>query len=124
MKSKLSIILVTVLLLALGGYSQDDSMRTRNDKPGTPQSLRTADQSPQSHVNVINANTAPDQSGTHATTGNNEINNTLIADPNTADKPAPTSPITLVNKPRRDSGVKNSAIQNGISNATNPIRNK
>ena len=124
MKRKLYTVLVITLAFAIKSYGQNDSVRTRNDKPGTPQSLRTSDQSPQSHVEIKNTNTIPGQTISPATTGNNGTSSTIVTDPNTAGKPVPTSPITLVNKPRDhvDTSVKNSAIQNGVSNVTNPIR--
>jgi hypothetical protein len=126
MKKKLSIVVGAIMFLVYTGYGQEDSTRTRNDRPGTPQSLRTADQSPQSHVNIINNNPAPGQTTNPAATGNNGINNTIIADPNTIGKPVSTMPISNVNPAsgRLDSAVSNSAIRNGVSNTTNPIRNK
>ena len=80
-----AIILVPVLLLAFSGYGQD-SIRTRNDKPGTPQSLRTPDHAPRNRVHIINTNTDPRQTINHGATESNKVNNakdqTIKVDPN------------------------------------------
>ncbi|MEO6330402.1 MAG: hypothetical protein ABIO55_15815 [Ginsengibacter sp.] len=128
MKKTLSLLLITLLLLVANGYSQD-SARTKNDKPGTPGSLRVPDNSSQSQVNIINSNTAPGQTIVTGAPESNKLSNskgqTIITNSNTNANRVPTSSITIANKPPGvvDS-VKNSAIQNGISNASNPIRNK
>lgn len=121
MKRKFSLVLVPALFVTFAVYSQD-SIRTKNDKPGTPQSLQTSDQTRQSQVNVINSNTAPGQTINHAATVNNAGQTIVITNDNNGDNRVPTTPIT----PSRsaDSTVENSAIHNGVRNVTNPIRNK
>ncbi len=52
MKTKFFVSLLSFLLLAFISYGQD-SVRTRNDKPGTPQSLRTIDNAPKNKVHLI-----------------------------------------------------------------------
>jgi hypothetical protein len=116
MKAKLSILIILILFFAMGGHAQTvtDSVRTRNDKPGTPQSLRTADQSPQSHVTIINNNGPQvNNAGGQATiTTNNADNNTV-----------PKTPVTLQSIPvnRTDTAAKPALPK--VSNASNPIRN-
>jgi hypothetical protein len=127
MKRKLLVLLISFLSASVVGYSQD-SARTKNDKPGTTQSLKTSDQSPQSHADIINSNTAPNQTIVHGAPESNKVNSgkrkTIITNSAASDKPVPTTPITIINKPpgRPASTVNSSAIQNGISNSSNPIR--
>lgn len=113
MKKNLSILIILVLILVFTGYGQD-SLRTRNDKPGTPQSLRSPDQTPQSRVTIVNTNTPPTQNVIHGSPESNKVNNTGQTIVNT-----PVSPITTV---PADTTITNSAIQNGVSNSPNPIR--
>lgn len=115
---------ISVLAVTVSTYAQD-SLRTKNDKPGTPQSLRTYDNTPQSNVNIVNKpGTA---NGTSAPEGN-KIDNTNSQINTTGTNPGKpsTNPITIVNNPPAhvDSTTNHSAIQNGISNTTNPIRNQ
>ena len=124
---KLSIILVSVILLSLTGYCQD-STRTRNDKPGTPQSLRTPDNAPQNRVHTINTNTAPNQTINHGATESNKVNNTKeqtkIADPNVGNGTViPQTPVINNSAATHtDSTINKDVINNGKSNVTNPIR--
>ena len=127
---KFFILLVSVLLAAFNGYSQD-SIRTENDKPGTPQSLRIPDNTPQSHVEITNNNTTPNQTNINRPSESNTINNTnrqtITIDPsNTTAKPSPVNPITITTTPPDSmrTTTNSSAIQNGISNASKPLRNK
>jgi hypothetical protein len=77
MKKNLFILLITVLLLKFNAYCQD-SLRTRNDKPGTPQSLRTPDNTPESQVKIINPTTIPNQAIDHGATESNQASNTSV----------------------------------------------
>ena len=127
---KFSIVLISILLLVFRGFSQD-SVRTKNDKPGTPQSLRHADNTPQSHVQITNNNTTPNQTDINRPSESNNVNNTTqktitIDSNNTAGKPSPVNPITITTTPPDSmrTTTNSSAIQNGISNAGKPLRNK
>jgi hypothetical protein len=128
MKLKLSIVLISFLSLVFSGHSQD-SPRTKNDKPGTPQSLRTLDNTPKTHIEIIDSNT-PNQTNINKPSESNNINNTtretITIDPNNTAKLIPTNPITITtNHPDSiHTNTNSSAIQNGISNASKPLRNK
>ncbi len=129
MKTKFSLLIIAILLLILNGYSQD-SIRTKNDKPGTPQSLKKTDKTPESHLQVIKNNTAPNSANVNKPSESNNINNTtrqtITTDANTTSKPNPTNPITITNTPpaTMTTTTNSSAIQNGISNAGKPLRKK
>jgi hypothetical protein len=130
MKFKISILLMSTLLLAVNSYSQD-SIRTKNDKPGTPQSLRKPDNTPQTHVQVITNHTSPNQANVNRPSESNNVNNTsqktITVDPNnTAGKPSPVNPTTITETPPDSmrTTTNSSAIQNGISNSSKPIRNQ
>ena len=130
MKFKFPILLISILLLAINSYSQD-SIRTKNDKPGTPQSLRKPDNTPQTHVQVITNHTSPNEVNINRPSESNSANNTnqktITIDPNnTAGKPSPVNPTTIT-ETHPDSmrtTTNSSAIQNGISNSSKPIRNQ
>lgn len=128
MKLEISIVLILILSLVFSGYSQD-SLRTKNDKPGTPQSLRTSDNTPKTHLEIISNNT-PNQININKPSESNNINNTtrqtITIDPNNTAKPSPTNPITITTIPpdSMHTNTNSSAIQNGISNASKPLRNK
>ncbi|MDQ3682694.1 MAG: hypothetical protein M3352_06435 [Bacteroidota bacterium] len=129
MKIKFSLLLVVILLSVYSGYSQD-SIRTKNDKPGTAQSLRKADNTPESRVQVIKNNTAPNPANINKPSESNTINNatqkTITTDANTTSKPNPTNTITITNTPpaTMNTTTHSSATQNGISNAGKPLRKK
>ncbi len=129
MKTKFSLLVIAILLLVLNGYTQD-SIRTKNDKPGTPQSLKKTDKTPESHLQVIKNNTAPNPANINKPSESNNVNNTtrqtITSDPNTATKPNPTNPITITNTPpaTMTTTTHSSATQNGISNAGKPLRKK
>ena len=122
MKTKLFTLLLSTLMFACSGFGQtpNDSVRTRNDKPGTPQSLRTPDQSPQSHVTILNANVPPNQNVIHtsseSTTPNNTNGKLIITTPNTNGNAVPKTPITLKTNSPGDTTRK-------VLNSGNPIRN-
>ena len=122
MKTKLFILLIPALIFAFSSFGQaaNDSLRTRNDRPGTPQSLRTPDQSPQSHVTILNANVPPNQNVIHtsseSTTPNNTNGKIIITTPNTNGNAVPKTPITLKTDPLGDTTRK-------VLNSGNPIRN-
>lgn len=131
MKTKFSISLLSFLLLTFISYSQD-SIRTRNDKPGTPQSLRTVNNSPKNRVHLIERHQPPGQTIYHGATESNTINNTKKRErvypgiTNARDIPG-TPAITIDNQTtrqviRNDSAVNKGTMGNGQSNATNPIR--
>lgn len=135
MKKKLFILLISGLIVLTGGYSQD-SIRTRNDKPGTPQSLRKVNITPASQVHVVNTNVAPGQSINHGATESNNVNNkqeqTIVSEPNTVNSTVPnsvnvTDPKTgKVNRGSPASTGPADTLSNGINNrktnVTNPIR--
>ena len=131
MKTKSFVSLLSFLLLAFISYGQD-SIRTRNDKPGTPQSLRITSNTPTNKVHLIKSYKPPQQSIYHGATESNTITNT-----NTKDKTYPgitnegdipkTPALTIDKQPadqaiRMDSAANNGTMGNGQSNATNPIR--
>jgi hypothetical protein len=128
MKTKLFILPITISLWIFCSYGQD-SIRTKNDKPGTTQSLRKSDQTPQNHVQIINTQT-PTQADVNrpseSNTQNNTTQQTITTDPNKAPVSNPTNPITITTKPpaNMQSKTNSSAIQNGISNTSKPLRNK
>ena len=109
MKNKL-LILLAVSLFVCRSYGQvaNDSVRTRNDKPGTPQSLRTPDMSPQSHVTLINPRAATNQ--------------TVITVPPVNGKAVPKTSITLKNNPLNAKDSIQKEPGNKVSNVSNPIR--
>ena len=118
-----SIILIPVLLLAFSGYGQD-SMRTRNDKPGTPQSLRTPDHAPRNRVHIINTNTDPIQTINHGATESNKVNNAkdqtikVDANMNNGSTVIPQGPIMNNTVPR------NNTPSNGKTDTINAARNQ
>lgn len=128
MKTKLCVLPIIFLLWIFSGYGQD-SIRTKNDKPGTSQSLRKSDQTPQNHVQIINTQT-PTQADinrpSESNTQNNTTQQTISTDPNKAPVTSPTNPITITTTPPANmkSNTNSSAIQNGISNTSKPLRNK
>lgn len=131
MKTKFLICLSSAVILSVCGYSQDSS-RTKNDKPGTPQSLRTTDNSPETRVHIVDTYKPPQQSIYHAGTESNslnDINRQQTVYPGINDgKAIPATPaVTVDNRTtpqviRRDSTVNKGTMGNGQSNATNPIR--
>ncbi len=131
MKTKISISLLSFLLSTFMSYGQD-SIRTRNDKPGTPQSLRTTNNAPKNRIHVVEAYKPPGQTIYHGATESNKINNTkkrARVSPNiTKAKEIPRTPaITIDNQTtqqaiQNDSAVNKGTMGNGQSNATNPIR--
>jgi hypothetical protein len=129
MKTKLLILLAALILLAFAGFSQvDDSVRTRNDKPGTPQSLRTPDLSPRSRVTILNTKAAPAQNvntGTsEGTNTNTTTGRTSIIVPVPTNNAVPKTPITLQSKPLRLDSIPKAPPNNLPSGRTsNPIRN-
>ena len=118
-------------MFAFTTYSQD-SIRTKNDKPGTPQSLRKVDNTPQNKVHFNNTYRAPRQSINHGATESNKIVNRndpgLINDLNSHNnKLIPKTPITIINQPARqaikaDTSINKGTMSSGQSNTTNPIR--
>ncbi len=130
MKLKLSILFLSALfsLRSLG----QDSVRTKNDRPGTPQSLRTIDNSPTNKVHMTNTHRVPNQTINDGATESNKVNNTnsqtIVADPNAGNGAVvPKTPITIARQPARpvsrtDSIINNGTMSNGQNNATNPIR--
>ncbi len=119
MKKKLVILLIPVLLLKFNGSCQD-SLRTRNDKPGTPQSLRTTSNAPESQVKIINPATIPNQAIDHGATESNHVSNTGEHTNGTVVSPPQAT------TGNNGTGNKNSTIfdttKSRKSNITNPIR--
>ena len=120
MKKKLSILMIPFLLMEFSGYCQD-SVRTRNDKPGTPQSLRTANSAPQSQVNIINNNTVPNQAIDHGATESSQVGNTSG---HTNGAIISQTPTTTINKDTGNAGntFHTDTTKLRRSNITSPIR--
>lgn len=128
MKKKLIILATSFFILTIGRAQVSDSVRTRNDKPGTPQSLRTPNMAPRTHIHTINKDVPPGQTINHGATESNKPNNLdkkkTVAPNSTYGKKVPITPVTI--KPGltpRDTSINNKGVmQNGQSNASNPIR--
>ncbi len=128
MKKKLVILAASFFIVSIGFAQVRDSVRTRNDKPATPQSLRTPNNAPRTHVHTINKNVPPQQSINHGATENNNPDNLskkkTIAPNATYGKKVPVTPVTI--KPgltKKDTSINNKGVmQNGQGNASNPIR--
>ena len=129
MKCKLFISAIAVLVCVFCSYSQDNT-RTINDKPGTPQSFRNKTQTPENHIQIIKPNATPNQADlnrpSESNTPNNTTQQTITTDPDTPPTSNPTNPNTLTTVPPDSmrTSTNSSAIQNGISNASKPLRNK
>ncbi len=131
MKTKCSIATIACLLFVLITNGQD-SIRTRNDKPGTSQSLRTVNNAPGNKVHLINTYRPPQQEIYHGATESNKVGNfndrtTVYPGITNASKLPSTPSITIDNRSinqtiRRDTAVNKGTMGNGESNATNPIR--
>ncbi len=131
MKTKCFIATITCLLFVLITNGQD-SIRTRNDKPGTPQSLRTVNNAPRNKVHLIDTYKPLQQEIYHGATESNKVgnlNNRATAYPamTNANRLPSTPAITIDNRSinqtiRRDTAVNKGTMGNGESNATNPIR--
>ncbi|HEY8688860.1 MAG TPA: hypothetical protein VIM07_06460 [Chitinophagaceae bacterium] len=125
MKTKIFMLLVTALLFAITNYGQTitDSARTRNDKPGTPQSLRTSNTAPVSHVTILNSYVPQNQNviSSESLTPNNTNGKTVITIFGSNGNAVPKSSITLQTNPFDT--TKKGPIINRVSNASNPLRN-
>ncbi len=112
-------------------FAQQDSIRTINDKPGTPQSLRTNNKAPKSQIHFNNNYKPLNQTINHGAVESNKVNNlnnknNAVPEYNTV-QPVPKTPITIVQQPARraiknDTTINKGVMSNGQSNATNPIR--
>jgi hypothetical protein len=126
MKTKILCLLVSILFVTTNNYAQTitDSARTRNDKPGTPQSLRTPNTAPVSHVTILNSYVPQNQNVLHTSSESNTPNNTngktVITIYGSNGNAVPKSAITLKTNPL-DSTKKGPL--NKVSNASNPLRN-
>jgi hypothetical protein len=116
MKTKILCLLVSILFVTTNNYAQTitDSARTRNDKPGTPQSLRTPNTAPVSHVTILNSYVPQNQNVLHTSSESNTPNNT------NGKTVITIYAITLKTNPL-DSTKKGPL--NKVSNASNPLRN-
>ena len=128
MKTKYFMLPIAMLLTIFSGLAQD-SLRAKIDRPGTPQSLRKTDQTPQNHVQIINTQTATQADvnrPSESNTANNTTQQTITTDPDKTPVSDPTTPISIQSKPPETmkSITNSSAITNGISNASKPLRNK
>ena len=131
MKIALSVSLLSFLLVASTSYGQD-SIRTRNDKPGTPQSLRTINKAPENKVHLIDTHKQSRQEIYHGATESNTINNSnrqtkIYPGINNAQVSSRTPAITIDKQTtgqtiRKDTTIDQGTMGNGESNATNPIR--
>ena len=116
MKNKSLIFFASFSLISCIGFGQvEDSVRTRNDKPGTPSSLRTPNSSPQNNVPVINQNRPPLQ------TVNNSNQQTNITNPNGSNYQQSRNTNTQKSTPS-DSIIINGAYYKKPGNATDPTR--
>lgn len=131
MKIKFLICTLATVIITYSGYSQD-SIRTKNDKPGTPQSLRTTDNSPENRVHLVETYKPAQQSIYHEGTETNKVNNTdkqeQVYPAITDARAIPNTPaVTIDNRTTgqtiaRDSTVNKGTMGNGQGNTTNPIR--
>ncbi|CAN5432828.1 hypothetical protein BH20BAC1_BH20BAC1_26400 [soil metagenome] len=125
-----NIIIVVTLFLSISNICEaqlKDSIRTRNDKPGTPQSLRQPNAAPLNHVPIIDSKKPQNQTIHHGAVEHNDPSNlskNKIAAPATPATEVPATPVTLdaVNMSKDTSVNRSRVMQNGQSNATNPIR--
>ncbi len=131
MKTKILISAILFVFITLNGFSQSiDSIRTKNDKPGTPQALRTPDNSPRNRVHTIKRQKHLNQTINHGATESNKVidkKQPEVIVPNSVNKTTETkSPVTLApqNNPPAitDSTGSNKSLSNGQDNVTNPIR--
>lgn len=128
MKKKLIILSASFFILSIGHTQVTDSVRTRNDKPATPQSLRTPNNAPGTHVHTINETVPPQQSINHGATESNNPDNLgkkkMIAPNATYGKKVPVTPVTIQpGLTKKDTSINNKGVmQNGQGNASNPIR--
>ncbi|MEO6290794.1 MAG: hypothetical protein ABIO76_12770 [Ginsengibacter sp.] len=99
MKKKLTTLFASFLFIAISYGQMKDIVRTRNDKPGTPQSLRKPNTAPRTHVHTIDKNTPPQQTIHHGATENNDPANLNhekeIAPNSTFGKKVPVTPVTI-----------------------------
>lgn len=118
-------LLTSILFVANNNYAQTitDSARTRNDKPGTPQSLRTPNTAPVSHVTINNSYIPQNQNviSSESLTPNNTNGKTVITIFGSNGNAVPKSSITLHTNPFDT--TKKGTINNKVSNASNPLRN-
>src|SRR5437868_4740508 len=123
---KLYILLVSLLSASIT-YGQD-SARSRNDKPGTPQSLRTTDKSPVNQVHVINPNIVPNQAINHGATENSKVNTTdnnkvntvkqpvIVTNDHTGISPVSQTPAATLNQSTNKSAMANDTSTNNVIN--------
>ncbi len=106
-----------------------DSVRTRNDKPGTPQSLRKANTAPQNTVPTIDNDAPAQQTIDHGAVEHNDPTNLSagakeVPQVINSSGDVPVTPVTIdggvtpIERPSNDKGV----MQNGQGNTSNPIR--
>ncbi len=128
MNKKISILCLVCIMITSVSFSQIDSIRTRNDKPGTPSSLRTPDNSPQNSNPVINQARPQVGSVNHGALESNKVTNiTQQTDANNGVSPVYTNQPANNNLHRStptDSVIINGAYYQKPSNVTNPIRNQ
>ncbi len=128
MKRKLTTLFASCLFFSISYGQMKDSIRTRNGKPGTPQSLRKPNTAPKTHVHTIDKNAPPQQTIHHCATEHNDPANLdhekEIAPNSTFGKKVPVTPVTIEPglTPKDTSKNNKGVMQNGESNATNPIR--
>ncbi len=131
MKTK-RFIAITICLFFFLITNGQDSIRTRNDKPGTPQSLRTINNAPKNKVHLIDTYRPPQQQIFHGATESNKVGNLdngtkIYPHVKNATRLPSTPAVTIDNRSinqtiRRDTAVNKGTMGNGESNATNPIR--
>lgn len=126
-----NIIIVVTLFLSVNNICEAqvaDTIRTRNDKPGTPQSLRQPNTAPLNHVPIIKSKKPQNQTIQHGAVEHNDPTNlskqNKVAPAVTPATEIPDTPVTLdaVNMSKDTSVNRSGVMQNGQSNATNPIR--
>lgn len=130
MKMKLSILFICGCFFCLHSFSQSvDSIRTINDKPGTPQSLRKPNNLPKNRVHTFNRNKPVAQTINHGATESNKViekPKPAIIVPNAVNKiQATKTPVTIApqnNPPAVDTTGPIKSLSNGQDNVTNPIR--
>ena len=116
MQQKKLILLTFFIMLGYVSFSQDDSVRTRNDKPGTPSSLRTPDNSPQNGDPLINRQRAPVGTINHGGMENSKTTNTNQQTHVNGSVNQANDNQNLNNTPPSNNVKNNADLQNGTNN--------
>jgi hypothetical protein len=104
-----------------------DSIRTVNDKPGTPSSLRTPSSAPLNRLHTVNQNGIPNQAIDHNGTESNQVlpsntSQTVPANSGTGNVPLQNKPV-IKPVPPITNVSPNNPVDIKPSKVTSPIRN-